>query len=551
MKRIFKWQLCLLSVFAAATVMCFSSCSDDKEEEPQNEISPEEAERNKYFEFDASQIEVVEESTFNLLDEMQKRIADLSDANSVEDVAMLEYYKGKYDSLQAYVKHVTDSILAVDPGNSTDAITGQILEMGRSVVYYKDIGADGKEKVMSLLAVYPTRLGFDINARHIILGCHFTITDDNEKPTNALGMGTSDACLLAAEWTAWRNYLVIMPDYEGYGASVNATHPYLNRAVQARQTMKALTVGMEWFTGPHDEKFDSGMKIVIEGFSQGGAVAAATYRYWLEHLSEKWANSLPIAGAVCGDGPYDPLATLQYYCKRNWLTMPVAPALMLKGLCDTDPDAIAANLEVTDFFSADFCKTGIFERISSKKYYTSACEDVLGYYPGSMKVVNNQVSAQDAFRKETYEYFLNGTLPEYKPAKNEVFNQKKASEVESLRNKLQVLKHCLEKNSLHYDFNADQVYRKVSLGSLSGKVKINPKFTFFHGGSDTVVPYDNVQSLSDKWGINSIRLIKCIDEGDHGDYGKLFFLRVHDKYVDEILFDRWETGYYTYNSWFL
>lgn len=535
MKRIIKCHLCLLSAFAATTVS-FYSCTKEKDVEPQEQISPEEAQLNEYFKFDASEVQVVEETTFNILDEMQKRIANHSGANSDEDVAMLEYYQAKYDSMKAFFDHTVDSMMAVDPGNSLDAITGQILEMERKVLYYRDIGADGKEKVMSVLIVYPTRLGFDIDARNIILGCHYTVTDNKEIPTMDNTFGLSDACLLAAEWTAWRNYLVVMPDYEGYGASVDYTHPYLNREVQARQTMKALTVAMEWFTGPHGEDFDEDMKIVIEGFSQGGAVAAATYRYWLEHINDSWAKKLPIAGAVCADGPYDPLATLQYYCKRNWLTMPVAPALMLKGMCETDPDAIAANLKVSDFLSADFCNSGIFERINSKECTTTQCEWVLHENPGSMHVKDStQVSAQEAFRRESYEYFLNGTLPAD----------------ESVRHKLEVLKHCLQKNSLHYNYNADPVYLKLSFGPLSGSIKVTPKYTFFHGGDDPVVPYDNVKSVYDKWGINSVRVIKCTDVGSHGDYGALFFMRVHDKYVDEILFNKWYPGYDEYNSLFL
>ena len=105
--------------------------------------NPEEAQLNEYFKFDASKVEVVEESTFNILDEMQKRIANHSGANSDEEVAMLEYYQAKYDSMKAFFDHTADSILAVDPGNSLDALTGQILEMGRKVLHYRDIGADG------------------------------------------------------------------------------------------------------------------------------------------------------------------------------------------------------------------------------------------------------------------------------------------------------------------------------------------------------------------------------------------------------------------------
>ena len=182
MKRIIGWHLCLMPLFATVAVS-FYSCTKEDDVEPQEEISPEEAQRNEYFKFDASNVQVVEETTFNILDEMQKRIANHSGANSDEEVAMLEYYQAKYDSMKAFFDHTADSILAVDPGNSLDAVTGQILEMGRKVLHYRDIGADGKEKTMSMLIVYPTRLTFDIDARNIILGCHYTVTANNEIPT--------------------------------------------------------------------------------------------------------------------------------------------------------------------------------------------------------------------------------------------------------------------------------------------------------------------------------------------------------------------------------
>ena len=87
MRRIIKRHLCLLPLLASATLF---SCTKDEVEEPQEVISPEEAQLNEYFKFDASKVEVVEESTFNILDEMQKRIANHSGANSDEEVAMLE-----------------------------------------------------------------------------------------------------------------------------------------------------------------------------------------------------------------------------------------------------------------------------------------------------------------------------------------------------------------------------------------------------------------------------------------------------------------------------
>ena len=45
---------------------------------------------------------------------------------------------------------------------------------------------------------------------------------------------------------------------------------------------------------------------------------------------------------------------------------PVAPALLLKGAIDTDPDMIALNCSYQDFVTDKFHETGIFDMISKK-----------------------------------------------------------------------------------------------------------------------------------------------------------------------------------------
>ena len=54
MRRIIKRHLCLLPLLASATLF---SCTKDEVEEPQEVISPEEAQLNEYFKFDASKVE--------------------------------------------------------------------------------------------------------------------------------------------------------------------------------------------------------------------------------------------------------------------------------------------------------------------------------------------------------------------------------------------------------------------------------------------------------------------------------------------------------------
>lgn len=543
MKKTMKFNVWSLLILAGIGGFLFSSCSDDDDDDAKSSISAEEAERNEYFSYIPLDVEVVEETTFNVLDEMEKRIKSYSGTNSEEEKSILNYYKMKYDQLKDFAKHAADSIAAVNPGNSLEAITGQVLEMGRCTLTYTDLGADGKYRKMSVLLVFPTRFSFNINAKQIILGCHYTITSNHERPTNTDFQGMSDACLLGAEWATTNNYFVVIPDYEGYGASVEATHPYLNREVQARQCLKALIVASEWFMGSHGEKFDS-RNVVVEGYSQGGAVAAATYRYWLEHCNELWAKTMttPLIGAVCGDGPYDPYATLQYYCSQNRLTMPAAPALMLYGLCKTDPDAIKAGLEVKDFVTNAFLVSGIIDRIASKLYTTDGCYEALKElnknYPGAFRFnEDGSLPTDQALNKETFQYFLNGTEPSNNP---------------ELREKLKVLKYCLQKNGLCHNFTPADHYDftwKSPLGDEANiTFRMTPHFSFFHGTHDTVVPYENINSVYENWGPGKIRVTRCINPNDHTDLGQAFFIEMHNVLVQQIFRGEWNPGYYSYDS---
>jgi len=538
-KGLLKWYL--LSVMLTGTAMVLlSSCSDDKEKESdQDSLLETEEGRNKYFLETDYQVQVVDSSTVNLLDLMQERIASLSDANSEEDIALLEFYKAQYDIIDSTVTRMADSILAnnpgmadsieaTNPGNSTLALAGQLLSFGRATLYYYDLGADNKFKPMSMLVFYPECV-FDLDAKNTILDCHFTCTANSEVPTQNYDDFTSEAALMAGEWASVvRRYFVVMPDYEGYGASSSSTHPYLNREVQARQCIYALIVARKWFEGEHDEDLEG--DVVVQGFSQGGAVAAATYRYWLQHYNESWAKDFNILGAVCGDGPYDPIATLKYYCKENRLTMPVAPALMLKGICETDATAIKEGLSVKDFVTDAFYNSGIFSSIADKQHVTTSCEDNLRAYakehPGSF-VFNEDGSlpTNQVLKPEVYQYFLDGT----EPSGNDAFLRK-----------LSVLEHCLRKNCLKYNFDiSNGYYLDTGLGI---KINIKPKFTFFHGRYDTVVPYDNLEAVLNKWGNNAARVYECTSDYDHSALGKIFFLQIHDECVQDIFEQKWAPG---------
>ena len=491
-----------------------------------------------------STVQVKGEGVGNVLDDYRELIKQASGSNDDEEKANLEFYKQRLAEYESYCEHKSDSVKeanpeayqhaldslnAIDPSNSLVAGIGQIFgTYGWVTLTYMDEGADGKMRKMSTLAIYPRNAFCDLNADHVILCPHWTIASDKERPTNyseakgAFAYKSDNSNVMAGEWAAFDEYLVIMPDYEGYGESVDVAHPYLMREVQARQCIMSLLKGIDWFTaspsewggGGHDENIDDDYKIVIEGYSQGGAVSAATYRYYLEHKNEAWAKNLPVAGCVCGDGPHDPFATLQYYCKRNYVEMPVAPAMVLKGLLDYDPEMKAAKCELKDFCSQGFIDSGIFDAIASKKYNTDECSEFVFKYaiahPDIIKLNKGTLPADQMLTPAAYNYFATGKL--IKGANYQ---------------KLALLKKCLQKNSIAYNFTPPS----------------DAHFTFFHSVADAVVPYDNYESMKAAWGTSRLYGVTYKgDEKSHTGVGTAFFKSHHSDLVQDILDGDWKSG---------
>lgn len=175
------------------------------------------------------------------------------------------------------------------------------------------------------------------------------------------------------------NDFVVMPDYEGYGETKTHAHPYLYQELTARQVLDGAWAAHYAYL--HDPalqnyrlKFRSDWRTVVCGYSQGGAVAMATHRFIEQnHLD----NELRFTGSICGDGPYDPMATLMYYVKndleKKTMSMPVVLPLIVKGMIDSNP--YMRTRKASDYFNPKFIETGILKWIEDKDKTTGDIEN--------------------------------------------------------------------------------------------------------------------------------------------------------------------------------
>ena len=430
---------------------------------------------------------------------------------------------------------------AFDDGDTGEG-GSSIIEMYRwTTLTYRCKTADGSQKDLSELVVWPYRWGKDCTPSQLIIGCHSTITSDEQRPTNFTNMSFASEINMLALFAnvLSQNALVIVPDYEGYGITVSSPHPYCNRELTAEQVVTGAKAGLSWFED-QIKMMDDNWAAAAIGYSQGGAVAAGVLRYCQDHGE----SALRLQGAVCGDGPYDPLATLKRYIVMDKFYMPVAPALLLKGAIDTDPEMKAAGCIYQDFVTDKFYQTGIFDIIRDKQLTTDDVQAALldhslnfgdaggfvmkaltseGFVPYTQNNLVDESGNKRDFELENGKGYNFCTVDQcLKPGVIAYFTDGTITG-DVPESKLKALEKSLSKNALTAD-----------------NFKPGKGFTFFHSTGDEVVPYCNLESVRNTWGTDQIQTLSFQSYVSlHVGTGTVFFTIYCGDLIDEILKGTW------------
>ena len=424
---------------------------------------------------------------------------------------------------------------------------------------YESIDSEGKPVTLSGIAAAPDpKLSSEVN--NMLIGTHITITSDAERPSNqttklestdwgilfsmaagkptekATGVKVGGAVLNTVLNTAtlglWgvakstvdvvriikydecRRNFVVMPDYEGYGVTVNRAHPYLYQELTARQVADAARAA---YYAYHNDaglkdihlKFRKDWKTVVCGYSQGGSVAMVTQRFMEQnHIDDEFH----LAGSICGDGPYDPMSTLMYYVKCDKedksMSMPVVLPLIVKGMLDTNPYMRAHK--AADYFNPKFIETGILDWIGQKKKTTGDIENAFKdcYYNGKngdktyfrdILEPNGSAKMRNIMNKECLDYFTN-IYDKYK-------DKYKTAEGIPLPEKRGVM---------------EDLHMALASNDLTNGWEPKHHILLFHSNADTTVPYDNAERAKAKLGDWAV-LHTANLKHDHVDSGKDFF----------------------------
>jgi pimeloyl-ACP methyl ester carboxylesterase len=102
------------------------------------------------------------------------------------------------------------------------------------------------------------------------------------------------------ELIASMGYIVIIPDYPGFGESADIPHPYLIKEPTVRSIIDMLSAVKEMDSG---ELPDITIKdaVYLMGYSEGGWATLSLHKA----LELDYSDQFNLKGSVCGAGPYD------------------------------------------------------------------------------------------------------------------------------------------------------------------------------------------------------------------------------------------------------
>lgn len=199
---------------------------------------------------------------------------------------------------------------------------------------YLTTDAQGREVVASALVSVPVKAA---GAKSPVLAYqHGTTFIDAEAPSNH-AVADEVAVVLAS-----LGYIVVAPDYVGYGTSKGVPHPYLQAAPTANAMLDALTAAQTWRR--RSATADNG-QLFLTGYSEGGYATVAAHRAMQLARSVHLA---PLRAVVAGAGPYDVKLTLDVLLERVRDEVPLLGPLLDPGVLRYlgDADRIRVRNEI-------------------------------------------------------------------------------------------------------------------------------------------------------------------------------------------------------------
>lgn len=313
----------------------------------------------------------------------------------------------------------------------------QFYSLWRFDFNYETTDTDGKTPITLSAAIF---MSGDIHdkkksAKGCVLMNHYTITTDEERPTNVSNPFSLEGVVAAYP------FFVVESDGIGFGITKNRKQSYLEGRTAARNDIDAFLCARKLL---EEEGYDVPDVVANLGYSQGGHSGM-----WVNRLVAEGYRSdeLPkIDISILGGGPYDIYSHYRYLVDTGVTQYPVAIPLIANGVIESGKSGVGYE----DLFKKDFI-AHIPSWFDSKKYTTTDINDSI------YRTMGDAQSQSIEIGKMMSEDFLN---PECEM--------------------MQRVGQWMKDNSLVYD---DWIPSKTDT------------ILFVHSKNDEVVPYLNMESM--------------------------------------------------------
>ena len=274
-------------------------------------------------------------------------------------VTLDEYYF--FDSViqvEEITKYTLAERLAQDPNSILfKGLPNKKIKVAR--IRYKTLDPKGNPIMASGAIFYPTAKTSHTRSG-TILGVHYTYGANWEVPSER---GAVTEALFSVF-----GYVVVAPDYIGYGESQDVIHPYYDVISTGQASADMMMAAKEYFASI-GRKIDH--KITIMCYSQGGPASLATLKFLETEIFYK--DAFIIDQVFAGGGAYDLIQSYDTFVEEDYSSQPVTIPLLILGLDYGD----SLNLDLTKMF-AEPLLSNFQEWIISKKYTTDAVTEMMG-----------------------------------------------------------------------------------------------------------------------------------------------------------------------------
>lgn len=275
--------------------------------------------------------------------EWERQVADsLSDTMAVQPMAI----HGRQQASSINSTDLARAVIGSLCSRSVHQVCGTYMSTD---AMYNDIRVSGA-------VFYPTKG----RIRNIIICSHYTVAANYEVPTQTFPLEAAFAAL---------GYVVVMPDYIGYGETADRVHPYLQAYVTAANVID-MALAVRPFLAQRGIKVESD-EVIIMGYSQGGATSLFV-QYCMENV-ERYQGKFRIKRNYCGSGPYDVARTYDMSVRQDYTPIPYAVPMIILGMSE----GMSNPLPFDQFFQEPL-KSHYQEWFNSKRYSGVQLSQLIG-----------------------------------------------------------------------------------------------------------------------------------------------------------------------------